>query len=232
MAKKSFFKHFSVIAMMPGLLLLVLSFSMSVISCDKKENHEALSAYLGAVQKYQDNKLTEAESLACKALNIDKKFYQAGLLYGKILFFQDKLREAQVVFSKLVKQIPEFTEARIWNIRALILLKEFDKAERLLNKEIPINTSDWRVYYQYALLEALRGNIENRISVLNTGGKYLEESGRLYIELAKIWYSLKMKDKAFEYLRRASVVSGDNLTEQAIAKLQTEALNAEGLNDK
>jgi len=230
-SKRSFFtKNFSVIAMMPGLLLPVLGFSTGLISCNKKENYEALSAYLGAVEKYQENNLAEAETLVCGALKNDKNFYQAGLLYGKILFFQDKLSKAQDVFSKLVQRTPEFTEARIWNIRTLILLKEYDKAESLLDKEISINTSDWRVYYQYALLEALRGNTENRIAVLNTGDKYLEESARLYLELAKIWYSLKMKDKSLEYLRRASAVSRDSMTEQAIARLRSEAINTEGLN--
>jgi tetratricopeptide (TPR) repeat protein len=160
------------------------------------------------VQKYAANDLAGAEADLLSALKSEKGFAPAELLLGKVYFFQDRELEAEALFADLVRRFPGHTEARLWNIRCLVLLGDHGAAEECLKEELALNPSDWRVYFQYALLAALRGDTETRLTMLRNAEVYLGDAGRVYLELGKVWQALGMDDRARSCVDKARLLSG------------------------
>jgi tetratricopeptide (TPR) repeat protein len=85
---------------------------------------------------------------------------------------------------------------------------DYGPAREALDAQLSLNASDWRFYYQYALLARATGESEKSLSMLNRASAYLEESGKVYIDLAKTWYALGMDDRSLRCLEKAEGVIG------------------------
>jgi tetratricopeptide (TPR) repeat protein len=208
---------------MGDMLFVMLFLALGFFSCGGAANTSfaAERSYLEAVGEYTKGNLDAAETFAKSALRKDKKFFQAAFLLGKIHFFQNKEADALEAFSRLTKQKPDYTEARLWRLRCLVVLRDYEKARAELDYEVSVNPGDWRVYQLYALLANATGELDTRITMLKSAEINLEEANRLYLEYAKIWYSLRMYDRALLYLDKAEVLSEDRLMKSAVTALKT-----------
>jgi hypothetical protein len=92
--------------------------------------------YLAAVEAYTEEQYGTALEFIKKVQRLDRKFYQAGFLEAKILFFQGKEAEAETQFLRLSKKYPSYTEARIWYIRCLIISGKNEQALSKLEEEL------------------------------------------------------------------------------------------------
>ncbi|MDR0998674.1 MAG: tetratricopeptide repeat protein [Treponema sp.] len=182
-----------------------------LFSCGSRQNGEAERAYLAAAEAYGRENYPEALAQVRLALKADRNFYQAGFLLGKTLFFSGEEDEALAVFSRLVKRRPEYTEARLWLIRCLVLEGKHGEAASLLDRELSFNPSDWRPLYLYALLARKTGDYEKRLSMGRQAETVLSDSAKVYLDLALAWYALELKDRAAAYLEKAQTVSGANI---------------------
>ena len=186
---------------------LIFAFVLLLTSCSKPDKTETQRLYLKALESYTANNLDESENIIRKITARDKNFYPAFLLQGKIYFFNDDYAKAETVFAKLVKQYPEYTEAKIWYIRTQILSGKADKAEEALKKELTFNTTDWRIYYLYSLLAVTKGEYETQIAMLNQAEEYSAETVKIYLDQARFWNALSEEKKTLAYLKKASVLS-------------------------
>jgi tetratricopeptide (TPR) repeat protein len=191
-------------------LWIILS-GVILFSCASRKNGEAERAYLSALEAYGGENYQEALAQARRALKADRGFYQAEFLLGKTLFFTGEEAGALAVFSRLVKRRPEYTEARLWRIRCLILEGRYGEAENLLDQELSFNFSDWRPLYLYALLAQKTGDYEKRLSLGRQAEMVLADSAKVYLDLAVAWYALELNDRAAVYLEKAQAVSGSNI---------------------
>jgi tetratricopeptide (TPR) repeat protein len=178
--------------------------------------------YIAAVEAYAQEFYPEALDYVRESLRQDSRFYQARLLEGKILFFQNRMTEAREVFAGLCGRYPEYTEARIWNLRCLVLVfsqsvkegspseKSLREARRALDRELSFNPSDWRVLYLYALLAEKAGDWEQKLSMGRRAEAVLSDSAKLYLDLALSWHSLGLEDRAARYIDKARVLAGEN----------------------
>ncbi|MDR1903594.1 MAG: hypothetical protein LBQ88_15115 [Treponema sp.] len=194
--------------------------AITLIGCQGGADGESEALYISAVEKYAQDELREARELLEAVLKKDRNFFQAELLLGKIDFFEDKTVRALAVFSRLARKMPQYTEARLWKIRSLMILERYDEAEDALDMELAVNPGDWRVHYQYALLSAMTGNMEKRLVMLRNAETYLGESYRVYLEYAKIWYSLKMQDRAEHYLKRAALIAPEGVMGKSVTEIE------------
>ena len=131
---------------------------------------------------------------------------------AKILYFQDKLVEANLVLHKAIKKYPEYTDARIWFIRVLIAQEKYEEAEAALIKELSFNSGDCRVFYQYGNLCEKLGRLDERLSMYRKAESLLSENSKIYLELADIWLILGMRERALDELDKAEVVMEDSQT--------------------
>jgi tetratricopeptide (TPR) repeat protein len=181
-----------------------------LLSCGRNKG-EAERAYLAAAEAYGGENYEEALVQIRRALKADRAFYQAEFLLGKTLFFTGEEAGSLEVFSRLVKRRPEYTEARLWRIRCLVLAGRYGEAAELLDRELSFNSSDWRPLYLYALLAQKTGDYEKRLSMGRRAEMTLSDSAKVYLDLAVAWYALELKDRAALYLEKAQTISGSNI---------------------
>jgi tetratricopeptide (TPR) repeat protein len=190
---------------------VIAFFVLGVCECKNEGGKDtAEKTYLAAVEAYAEEHYERAMELIRKVRRLDKRFYQAVFLEAKILFFQGKEAEAESLFHELIKKYPSYTEARIWYIRCLIISGQNEKAVYRLEEEISFNSTDWRVYYLYALLGQKSDNHEQRLSMNRKAEMALTESAKVYMDMALVWEALGMESRAREYLKKAEIVSGSN----------------------
>jgi tetratricopeptide (TPR) repeat protein len=201
--------------------MVIAIFVLSVCVCKNETDKAAAEkAYLAAVEAYAEQQYGTALEFIGKAKRIDSKFYQADFLEGKVLFFQGKMKEAEECFHELLKKYPSYTEARIWYMRCLIISGENDKVLSMLERELSFNSTDWRIYYLYALLGQKTDNYAQRLSMNRKAEIMLEESVKVYIDMALVWQALGMDGRAREYLRKAEVISGGSTIRELEAALE------------
>jgi len=192
---------------------VVLSVSICFYSCDGKANRiEAEKAYIAAVDAYEDEQYAGSLEHVRHAIKLDRNFYQASFLEGKILFFSGEMEQAQKIFSKLSSRYPAFIEAKIWNIRCLIIKGDLETAKKLLDKELSYNQTDWRIYSLYSLVAQKENNYEERLAMNRKAESMLTDSAGVYIDMAIIWRTIGLKDRAQIYLKKAQIVSDSNIS--------------------
>lgn len=186
-------------------VLIIFLFSFMFFSCSNKE--EAAKLYVQANEYYAKQDLESAKRHAELSLSKDKNFYQSAFLRAKIFYFQKKYDESEKELRKLVKHYPIFTESRIWLIRLLIANEKYTEAEKLLNEELLFNQTDWRLYYQYAVLSLKLGQTEKRLMYCRRAEQILSDTEKLYTEMADIWLEIGMRDRALDSLEKAEIIS-------------------------
>jgi tetratricopeptide (TPR) repeat protein len=185
---------------------------------DAGQRGRAEAAYAAAAEAYGGERFEEALGYVEESLKIDGKFYQARLLEGKILFFLNRPAEAEKIFSDLRVKYPEYTEARLWYLRCLVLPQgrpaggDLEKIRSALDRELSFNPSDWRVLHLYALLAGNTGDWERRLSMGRRAENALSDSAKVYLDMALSWHSLGLKDRAALALDKARIVSGGNMS--------------------
>jgi tetratricopeptide (TPR) repeat protein len=212
------------IAVLAG-MAFALSFPLT--ACDRKNKRiEAEKSYIAAVDAYAEGQYADSLELARRAILQDRNFYQAAFLEGRNLFFSDKMEDAKKIFAKLVSKYPEYTEARIWHIRCLILQGDLEAAKIILDKELSFNQTDWRIYNLYSLLAQKTDNYEERLAMNRRAESILTGSARIYLDMAITWRSLGLNDRAQAYLEKAQQVTGANVSlrelERAVDQLLRE----------
>jgi tetratricopeptide (TPR) repeat protein len=222
-------------------ILPVLFLAVALSACaGAGEKTLAESLYVAATEAYAQERYAEALEYLRESRKLDRNFYQARLLEGKTLFFQNRTAEAGELFSKLAAKYPEYTEARLWNLRCLVISassppgglssgnKGLEDARKALDRELSFNPTDWRVLYLYALLAGNTGDWEKRLSMGRRAEAALSDSARVYLDLAITWYSLGLEDRAKLFLEKARVVSGENISLARLGELTEEFFNSPG----
>ncbi len=185
-------------------ILLALIF----VSC--KDTSRAKELYELSLECYAGQKFEDCLSNIKLCLKSSPDFYQAQFLKAKVLFFMNQNEDSLKIFNNLLKKYPEFTEARIWRIRLLIALGQYDRAEEKIIEELNFNGTDWRVYYQYALLCEKQGLMDKKIVMCSRAENFLSEGSKIYLESADLWLKLGLKNRAIEYFDKAIAIDGAN----------------------
>jgi tetratricopeptide (TPR) repeat protein len=164
------------------------------------------------VEAYSNQKYEDALNLVRMAQKAGRNFYQARHLEGRKIFIHGSIKQAEKIIKRLIANYPEYTEARIWYMRCLILSENYEEAKKQLDKELSFNTSDWRVYNLYSLLAQRTDDYEQRLSMNRRAETALTDSAKVYMDQAITWYALGMENRAQEYLEKARNITGTNLS--------------------
>ena len=187
-------------------------------SARQEKEEKAQKIYCLALESYAKQDFIRTIELADKAISCDKNLYHAQLLKIKSLYFANQNEKAEKTAAKLVKNKREFTEARIWQIRILLQNNELKKAHECLEHELSLNTTDWRVFYLYALLAEKQGNFDVRLSMEKQAETVIQESGKVFIDLASIWLSLGLRERALDYLEKAKSISANKESMESVIR--------------
>lgn len=191
-------------------LSIIFIISILFFGC-KKDNSLANKLYLQSLDAYSKNDFLLCIKLVEKAIDLNENLIQGKLLLAKSYFFLDENSKALKFLEKIIKDNPEFTDARIWNIRILIFSENFQQAKKYLENELRINQTDWRVYYLYSLLAKAEGDFETQISMLEKAEIALIDGAKVFGEISEIWQGLGLEERANENLNKQKIIIGSSL---------------------
>ena len=189
---------------------IIFIISILFFGC-KKDNSLANKLYLQSLDAYSKNDFLLCIKLVEKAIDLNENLIQGKLLLAKSYFFLDENSKALKCLEKIIKDNPEFTDARIWNIRILIFSENFQQAKKYLENELRINQTDWRVYYLYSLLAKAEGDFETQISMLEKAEIALIDGANVFGEISEIWQGLGLEERANENLNKQKIILGSSL---------------------
>ena len=189
---------------------IIFIISILFFGC-KKDNSLANKLYLQSLDAYSKNDFLLCIKLVEKAIDLNENLIQGKLLLAKSYFFLDENSKALKCLEKIIKDNPEFTDARIWNIRILIFSENFQQAKKYLENELRINQTDWRVYYLYSLLAKAEGDFETQISMLEKAEIALIDGAKVFGEISEIWQGLGLEERANENLNKQKIILGSSL---------------------
>ena len=197
-------------------LLIMCMLLVLFASCKNYSQVEEL--YKRAKEEYSKQEFEDSLNTTKKILSLDKNFYHARFLKSKILFFTEDYKNAEKELKKLCKKHPEFTEARLYLNRVLLQQNKLEEAEKMLLQELSLNQSDWRFYYQYALLAKKSEKLETLLSMCRRAEQVLSDTEKVYIEMAEFWIRLGRQTNAIRELDKASLVSNDSKSIEELKK--------------
>ena len=198
-----FFCLFAKIAGMTGLILVLALF----VGCNQKNSQLGYELYLSGLKSYSEKDFSAAEKICQEALKHDKRLFQAELLRIKSLFFLNDLESAETALEKLLKKVPQYTDARLWYIRFLIFQEKNDEAFALLKEELALNETDWRIHYLKGLLNSKNQDYSSQLAALQQAERALSDGAKVYLDLTHLWMVLGMEAQAEKQLEKARVLA-------------------------
>lgn len=162
--------------------------------------------YLSALDAYSQEDFSRTIELCDSILQKDKNLFQAELLRIKSLFFLSEYEKAEKSIARLVRKVPQYTDARLWYIRLLILREKFDEVAPLLEKELVLNETDWRIHYLKGIVDARNEDYSGQLVSLQQAERALSDGAKVYLDLTKLWLVLGMEDQAKKHLEQARLL--------------------------
>ncbi|MBR5866637.1 MAG: hypothetical protein IKZ04_01885 [Spirochaetaceae bacterium] len=192
--------------------IFCLIFICSIIySCKSEIKTSALEEkYSKALQAYSRKDFNLVLDLCNQITYYTQRNFEAELLKAKAYFFTGENQKALDLINRLEKKYPSFQDAILWHIRILILSGKNDEAKKILDSQIRLNGSDWRIYYLYSLLAEKTENYELQLEMLHRSEILINDGSKVYSELARIWDSIGVKNRALENLVKAEILTNIN----------------------
>ena len=131
----------------------------------------------------------------------------AELLRIKSLFFLNEMEKSQVLLEKLLKKVPQYTDARLWYIRFMIFQEKFQVAAGLLEEELAFNETDWRIHYLKGLINSKNQDYSSQLAALQQAERALSDGAKVYLDLTRLWMVLGMESQVEKQLEKARILT-------------------------
>ena len=198
-----FVVFFAKIAGMTGLVLMLAL----LVGCNQKNPQLGYELYLSGLEAYSEKDFSTAEKICLEALKQDKELFQAELLRIKSLFFLNELEKSHALLEKLLKKVPQYTDARLWYIRFMIFQENFQMAAALLEEELIFNETDWRIHYLKGLINSKNQDYSSQLAALQQAERALSDGAKVYLDLTRLWMVLGMDSQVETQLEKARVLT-------------------------
>ena len=191
------------IAGMTGLILLLAL----LVGCNQKNPQLGYELYLSGLEAYSEKDFYTAEKICLEAVKQDKELFQAELLRIKSLFFLNELEKSHALLEKLLKKVPQYTDARLWYIRFMIFQENFQMAAALLEEELVFNETDWRIHYLKGLINSKNQDYSSQLAALQQAERALSDGAKVYLDLTRLWMVLGMESQVEKQLEKARILT-------------------------
>ena len=198
-----FVVFFAKIAGMTGLVLMLAL----LVGCNQKNPQLGYELYLSGLEAYSEKDFSTAEKICLEAVKQDKELFQAELLRIKSLFFLNELEKSHALLEKLLKKVPQYTDARLWYIRFMIFQENFQMAAALLEEELIFNETDWRIHYLKGLINSKNQDYSSQLAALQQAERALSDGAKVYLDLTRLWMVLGMDSQVETQLEKARVLT-------------------------
>ena len=119
----------------------------------------------------------------------------------------NELEKSHVLLEKLLKKVPQYTDARLWYIRFMIFQENFQMAAALLEEELIFNETDWRIHYLKGLINSKNQDYSSQLAALQQAERALSDGAKVYLDLTRLWLVLGMDSQVEKQLEKARVLT-------------------------
>jgi len=192
------------------LFMISLSLLVSLISCSKPIDEEAMAAYLSARSDYEAGNLNRSGEVFADLYSRHPDFYQSGFMHGKTLFFEGDLGGAEKVFKHLIHQHPQFYDAHFWLARTIAQEGRLDEATGAFEELLSYSSQNEDILYELALIAIEKEDLPDALANLQRAKLYSEESSRIFIQLGRLYHQYGVPANALNELKTAQVLLPDD----------------------
>ena len=197
-----------------GLLTAACFCSQLVCFCAKQSaqpiTEQSLHRYHAARKYYTEQHLEEALSLLLENHRDAPEFCANSCLIGKIYYFRADLTEAERFWRHTLKVNPHHLDTRKWLARLYLQQQRIDEAEGVLAEAMTISSEDPELLMLMAKVKRRNQDLAGAIELYLKSQAFSERLSEASIDLAEIFYSFGLTDRAREELKRALVLAGEH----------------------
>jgi tetratricopeptide (TPR) repeat protein len=198
----------------PGLLTAACICLQLVCSCARQSvppyTEQSLQLYQAARKHYSEQKLEEALSLLLENHRSYPQFCANSFLIGKIYYFNNDFVQAERYWRHTLAINPYHLDTRKWLARLYLQQERTEDAQGVLTQGLSVSSEDPELLILMAKVKRRNQDLSGAIELYLKSQAFAERLSEASIDLAEIYYSFGLTDRAEEELKKASVLLGEN----------------------
>jgi tetratricopeptide (TPR) repeat protein len=197
-----------------GLLTAACFCSQLVCFCAKQSvqpvTEQDLQRYCTARKYYSEQRLDDALNLLLKNHRSAPEFSANSFLIGKIYYFNDDLEQAERYWRYTVTVNPHHLDTRKWMARMYLQQDRIEEAEQVLTPGLSISSEDPELLILMGKVKRRNQDLSGAIELYLKSQAFGERLSEASIDLAEIYYSFGLSDRAEEELKKALILLGED----------------------
>ncbi|MBN2554001.1 MAG: tetratricopeptide repeat protein [Spirochaetales bacterium] len=169
---------------------------------------QSLQRYIAARNLYSEQRLEEALLLLVENHGSAPRFSANSFLIGKIYYFLENHEQAERYWQHTLEFAPHHLDTGKWLARLYLQQGRIDEAEALLADALSISSEDAELLILMAKVRRGREDLSGAIELYLKSQSFSERLCEASIDLAEIYCSFGLTDRAREELQRALVLLG------------------------
>jgi tetratricopeptide (TPR) repeat protein len=196
-----------------GLLTAACICLQLVCFCAKQSaqpiTEQSLQRYYRARQCYCEQRLEDALDLLLKNHGSAPEFSANSFLIGKIYYFSEDLAQAEQYWRHTLKFNPHHVDTRKWLARLLLQQDRIEEAEGVLKPGLTISSEDPELLILMGKVKRRNQDLAGAIELYQKSQAFRERLSEASIDLAEIYSSFGLTDRAKEELEMALILVGE-----------------------
>ncbi len=197
-----------------GLLTAACLCLFMLCSCAKQSvqplPEQSLQRYRTARKYYSEQRLDEALILLLENYRSTPEFCANSFLIGKIYYFDSDSDQAEQYWRHTLTINPHHLDTRKWLARLYLQQERIDEAEVVLTDGLAVSSEDPELLILMAKVKRKHQDLAGAIELYLKSQAFSERLCEASIDLAEIYYSFGLTDRAEEELQKALVLLGES----------------------
>jgi tetratricopeptide (TPR) repeat protein len=169
---------------------------------------KTVERYKAARKYYSERNLSDSLRLVLENHQTAPGFTANSFLAGKIYYFENDHEQAERFWRHTLEVNAYHIDTRKWLARLLLQQGRTEEAGELLAEALSVSSEDAELLILMAKVERQRRNLAGAIELYEKAQGFAERLSEASIDLARIYYSFGLKDRAQEELQKARMFLG------------------------
>jgi tetratricopeptide (TPR) repeat protein len=199
-----------------GLLTAACLCSQLVCFCAKQSaqslpvTEQSLQRYYTARKYYSEQRLDDALKLLLENHRSAPEFCANSYLIAKIYYFNKDLAQAERFWRHTLKVNPHHLDTRKWLARMYLQQDRIEEAENMITPGLAISAEDPELLILLGKVKRRNQDLAGAIELYLKSQAFVERLCEASIDLAEIYYSFGLTDRAEEELKKALSLLGED----------------------
>jgi tetratricopeptide (TPR) repeat protein len=193
-----------------GLCLQLVCFCARQSAQPLPATEQSLQRYRTARKYYSEQRLDDALTLLLENHRSAPEFCANSFLIGKIYYFRADPAKAERYWRHTLTVNPHHLDTRKWLARLYLQQERIEEAQGVLTEGLAISSEDPELLLLMAKVKRRHQDLAGAIELYRKSQAFGERLCEASIDLAEIYYSFGLADRAEEELKRALLLLGES----------------------